>query len=90
MQGFFNLTTNTLVAITQGGCQSRCGCVAAAARILAELVADFISGFLADSLVTIVQSVDQGAHDFGIAHAVKLVAELVHSLATILGIASRL
>ena len=88
-QTFFCLSPDTPITIRQGGCQS-CDNFFAAAAVLANLITDFIGGFLADFLVGIVKAVDQSSHDFGITLAIVPVSEPIERSSTIPGIASRL
>ena len=79
LQSFLGLSANTSVAIDEGSLQGRHNFLAAAAAagILNELVADFISGFFADVFVGIVEGVDHGDHDLRIANAIVVVTQFV-------------
>jgi hypothetical protein len=54
--------------------------------MLANLVADFVGGFFTDTFVGVVQSVDHGTHDFRVATAVVVVAQLIDRIFTIFGV----
>lgn len=88
-QSFLGVFANVLVAVSQGRGQSRNDLLVAAARIVFELIADFLGRFFPNFLVGVVQGVDEGRHDFGIAHAVEL-AEALNRLFAIFGVAGRL
>ena len=88
-QTFFRLSPDTPITIRQGGCQGSDHFFAAAA-VFANLITDFIGGFLADALIGVVKTVDQGNHDFGITLAIVPVSELVERSPTMPGIAGRL
>jgi hypothetical protein len=90
-QSFFGFVSDISIAVSQSGRQGFNGFVAhAAATVLTNLVANFISSFTADSLVAIVQSVDQSSHDFRIASAIVSVAKTIDSFCSLLGVASSL
>ena len=90
-QSFLSLTTNSPIAVSQSDFQSCDNFVGAAALpTLSDLVADFVSGFGANFFVGVVEAVDQGIHNFGIADAIELVAQLIESATALTGIASRL
>lgn len=83
-----SLLTDTAVAVAQGTGQSSHNLLRAAASILADLVADLVSSLFTNAFISIVESVDESDHDFWVADAVELVAELVNSLLAVLGVAS--
>ncbi|MFN0196704.1 MAG: hypothetical protein ACKVT0_08150, partial [Planctomycetaceae bacterium] len=62
----------------------------AAAGVLAKLITDFISGFGSDAFIAVIQSINEGHHDFGIANAVEATAQLVNRRTTFRGMASGL
>src|SRR6516162_2203454 len=80
---------DTLVAVRQSTGQGGDDFVVAAAAVPLGLLSNRIRGCHADPLVGIVQTVDERAHDLGIAGAVVL-AQLPDRLAAALGMASRL
>lgn len=84
------MTTNATVAVGQSSRQRGDDFARAAARILAELIADLIGRFFANSFVAVIQTIDERAHDLRVADAVELVAQLIESTTAILGIASGL
>lgn len=88
-QTFFSLSPDTPITIRQGGCQCS-GHFLSAAAVLANLITNFIGGFLADALIGVVKAIDQGSHDFGITLAIELVSKFVECAPTISGIAGRL
>lgn len=88
-QGLLGILTNFLVTVTQGTHQSLSNLVVAAAGMALELVTDLASRFSTDAFVTVIQSVDESAHDFRVAAAVTL-AEAANRRSTILGVASSL
>jgi hypothetical protein len=83
------LTSNTTIAVTQSTGQGGNDFWAAAA-VLADLIANLVSGGTTDSFVSIVQTIDESRHDFWIADAVISVAELTESSTSLTSIASRL
>ena len=62
----------------------------AAAAILANLIANLISRCTTNSFIGIIQTIDEGGHDLGIADAVIPTAELAERGTALTGIASRL
>jgi anti-anti-sigma regulatory factor len=83
--------TDISIAVSQSSRQGFHGSVAhAAATVLTNLVTDFIGSFATNSLVAVVQSVDQSSHDFRIAAAVVSVAQAIDRFSSVLSIASRL
>jgi hypothetical protein len=90
-QSFFSFVANATIAVSQSSRQSFDNFVVhAAAAVTTDLVTDFISGFVTNSLIAIVQSVDEGTHDFGIADTVVTIAQTIDRLRTVLGVASSL
>jgi hypothetical protein len=88
-ESLFSLATNTTIAVTEGTGQSGRD-FGAAAAVLANLIANFISRFTTNSFISIVQTVDKGRHDLWIADAVISVAELADRSTSLTGIAGRL
>lgn len=84
------MAANATVAVGQSSGQRGDDFARAAARILAELIANFVGRFPANSLVAVVQTVDERSHDFRVADAAILVAQFVESTTAILGIAGGL
>ena len=84
------MTTNATVAIAQGSRQRGDDFARAAARILAELIAEFVSSFPANALVAVVRTVDESRHDLWIADAAVLVAQLVQRTFALTSIAGGL
>jgi len=88
------LPTHLPVAIAQRTGQSgndfRRAASAATVVILTNLIANFISGLRTNSLVSIVQSVHESNHDFGIADTVEVVAKLMNRSSAIFRVASGL
>lgn len=58
--------------------------------MLADLIADFISSNATNAFISIIQAINKGRHDFGIADAIITVAELTQGSASLTSIASRL
>ena len=63
------MAANTTIAVGQCSRQSGHDFAGAAARILAELVANLVGCFPANSLVAVIQTIDERAHDFWVADA---------------------
>ena len=90
-QGFFGFVANAPVAVSQSHGQSFDDFVShAAAAVLANLVADFVSSFVTNPLIAIVQSVGEGGHDLGVAAAVVTIAKTIDRFRTIFGVAGSL
>ncbi len=87
-QSFFSLMTDPTVTVSQSTGQGSHGGRAAAAAVAANCIADFVSSFPTNSFVSVVQTVDEGVHDFRMAGTV-VVAQLVQSIPTVLCIAIR-
>jgi hypothetical protein len=88
-ESLFSLTSDPSIAIAQRTGQSGNDFWAAAA-VLANLIADFVSSDATNSFIAIIQTIDEGRHDFWIADAVISIAELTESSTSLTGIASRL
>ncbi len=88
-ESLFGLANHTPVAITQGTGQSGNHFWAAAA-VLANLIADFVGSFAANSFISVIQGVDERGHDLWIADAIISVAELANRSPTLTSVASRL
>lgn len=89
-QSLLSLTADTAVAVSQRHGQSFHNALRAAALVLAELIADFICCLGPNAFIRIVQGVDEGRHDFRIADAIVLVAELRDGSTTLTGVAGSL
>ena len=90
-QCFFRFVTDTAIAVSQCMCQCFDNFVShAAAAVAANLIADFISRFVTNSLIAIVQSVDECTHDLWIAAAVVTITQTIDCSGTVLCVARRL
>src|SRR5207253_9633020 len=89
LEGLLSCFGNLLVAVRQSTGQSGDNFVIAAAGVLLGLLANHLGRFQANFFVGIVQTIDEGAHNLGVARAVEL-AELLDGLATALAGAARL
>lgn len=89
-QGLLGLAANTLVAVRQRTGQRSRDLFVAAAGVALRLTGNLDRRLLADAFIAVVQTIDKGAHDFGIALAIELVAQFVQSTTTFLGIAGGL
>jgi hypothetical protein len=85
----FSLTSHATIAVTQRTGQGG-NDFGAAAAVLTDLIADFISSNSSDSFICIVQTIDEGRHDFWIADAIIAVAKLTESMTSLTSIAGRL
>ncbi len=88
-QALLGHLANLLVAITQRTHQSLRNLLIAAAGMTLELVHDLSGGFQTNSFVAVIQSVDEGTHDFRVARAVTLAQASDRSTA-VLGVAGSL
>lgn len=70
-QGLFSLTANAAITVGQGVGQCTNDALAAAARVLAQLIANFVSSSSTNCFHSVVECVDEGRHDFWVTDAVK-------------------
>lgn len=63
------MTANATVTVGQSSRQGSDNLAGTAARILAELIANLVGRFPANSLVAVIQTIDERAHDFWVADA---------------------
>jgi hypothetical protein len=82
-QSFFGLFTDTFVAIAESTSQSSYNFRSAAASVLTDLIADFVSSFFTNTFISIIQSVNHGTDDFWIATTVVVVTQFINSISTI-------
>jgi len=85
----FGLTSDAAIAVTEGTSQSSNHFWAAAA-VLANLIANLVCSGATNSFVSIVQTVDEGRHDFWVADTIISAAEFAKSRTSLRGIACRL
>ena len=83
------MTNHTAIAITQSNGQGSDD-FGAAAAVLANLIADFIGSRSADAFIGIVQTVDEGRHDFRVADAIISIAQLAEGGTSLTSIAGGL
>ena len=84
-----SLTSHTTIAVGKSTCQGG-NDLWAAATIFTNLITNLIRGSSANSFISIIQSIDEGRHDFWIADAVISSAKLTESSTSLTSIASRL
>ena len=90
LQSLFSLTTDTTVTVSQSDGQGFHDTLRTAALVLAKFVADLVSCSPANAVIRIVQTIDEGRHDFGIADAIVLPSQLGQSTTTLMSLATRL
>lgn len=88
-QSLFGLTSHTTIAIAQRTGQGRDD-FGAAAAVLTNLITDLVGSHPANSFISIVQTIDEGRHDFRIADAIIAIAEFPQGSTSLTGIAGRL
>lgn len=90
LEGPLGLPPDPPVAVAQRTCQSGNNVLAAAARVLAEFIANFIGSLGTHALVSVVQSVSEGTHEFRVTDAVEGPTHLTDGTTTLTGIAGGL
>jgi hypothetical protein len=85
----FGLTSYTAIAVTESTCQGGDD-FGAAAAVSTNLITNLVRGGTTNSFIGIVQTIDEGRHDFWIADAVISIAKLTESSTSLTSIASRL
>ena len=89
LQCFFGLTADVPVTVGQSASESANHGSPAAATIVENLIADFVGRFGSHTFVAVVQSIDEGVHDFGVTDAVVSITQFMDRVATVSGIAFR-
>lgn len=88
-QTLFRSLTNLLVAVTQSTHQSLSNFLATAAAISLELSGDFDSSLVTNAFISVVQGIDESAHDFWVTATIAS-AEAVQGCTAFFSVASGL